>query len=197
MTKLTKPNGSCAVCVHVERSRIELLIAGGASQLSVAGKFGLSKFSVHRHWNRHVPEERKATLLLGPVQRQALAARVSEESEAVLDHYKAVRAGLYQVYDNTVTAGDAHGAAHVAAQLLKCLDSMARLTGELASSPLVQINQQNVFINDPNFMRFQGDLIRVLSLFPEARAAVLAEFERIEAEAQPAIPVLEVKHDQP
>jgi hypothetical protein len=56
----------------------------------------------------------------------------------------------------------------------------------------VQVNQTNIFINDPAFASFQADLIRVLSRFPDARAAVLTEFERLEA--TPAhLPALE--HD--
>jgi len=120
-----------------------------------------------------------------------LAAQVSEEAESVIDHFRAVRAGLYSLYDAAVTAGDRNGGALVAGRLLRCLDSMARLTGELATSPLIQNNTQVNFYLSPEFASFQADLIRALSRFPEARAAVLAEFERLEAAAPPPRPALE------
>lgn len=185
-------SGGCTVCGHVERTRIELLLAGGAGQHAVGRKYGLSKDSVHRHWKNHVSDERRAALIMGPVQRMSLSAQVSEEAESVIDHYRAVRAGLYRLYDAALEAGDRNGGALVAGRLLTCLDAMGRLTGQLADSPLIQHNVQNNFYLLPEFASFQADLIRALSRFPEARAAVLAEFERLDAVAPPAeLPALE------
>jgi hypothetical protein len=61
----------------------------------------------------------------------------------------------------------------------------------LAQSPLVQNNTINNFFLEPAFASFQADLIRVLSRFPEARASVLQEFERLEAAAPVQLPALE------
>ena len=173
--------GGCTVCAHAERTRIELLIVGGASQTAVSRKYSLSKDSVHRHMKNHISEERRAVLILGPTQRMALAAQISEESGSVFDHYRAVRAGLYRLYDAAVTAGDRQGGALVAGRLLTCLDAMGRLTGQLAQSPLIQNNTQVNFYLSPEFAGFQADLVRALSRFPDAREAVIAEFERLEA----------------
>jgi hypothetical protein len=95
-------NGRCTVCTHIERVRIELMLAGGAGHRAIGRKYGLTHYAVGRHWSGHVTEERKAALVLGPVQRQALAARVAEESESVLDHHKATRCGLYARYDAAI-----------------------------------------------------------------------------------------------
>lgn len=174
--------------MHLERSRIELLMAGGASHRSVGAKFGLSHYALGRHWANHVNAERKASLVMGPVTKAALAARLSEESHSVLDHLKSVRAGLYALYDAAVTAGDRTGGALLAGRLHENLGKMALLTGQLAQSPLVQINQQNVLINDPGFAQFQQQLIAVLRRFPDARNAVVAEFERLEREMTEQVP---------
>lgn len=144
----------------------------------MAAKFGISHYSIGRHWARHVNAERKAALVLGPVTQAALAARVSEESESVLDHLKSVRAGLYALYDAAVTAGDRTGGALLAGRLHENLGKMAQLTGQLAQSPLLV--QNNFFMADPGFMEFQQQLIQVLRRFPEARSAVIAEFEKLE-----------------
>jgi hypothetical protein len=168
----------CKVCAHPQRPQIDLLVAGGASHRSVGAKFGLSHHSIGRHWARHVTQERKTALIMGPVTRAALAARVSEESESVLDHLKAVRAGLYALYDAAVTAGDRNGGALLAGRLHENLGKMAQLTGQLAQSPLLV--QNNYFMADPGFMEFQQQLIAVLRRFPEARSAVITEFEKLE-----------------
>lgn len=186
-------SGVCSVCHHPEKTRIEMLVLTGATRISVARKYEMSHDSVSRHMMNHLSHERRATLLMGPVQRQMLAAQVAEESSSVLDHHKATRAGLYRLYDAAITAGDAHSGAMLAARLTSVNNAISRLTGELASSPLIEIHNNNnavVFASDPGFARFQSDLIRVLSRFPEARAAVIREFERLEAAASP-LPALE------
>lgn len=192
MAARTNPSSLCKLCAHPERVRIELLLAGGAHHRALARKYGLTHHAIGRHWRGHVSDERRAALMLGPVERMTLAAQVSEEAESVIDHFRAVRAGLYSLYDAAVTAGDCHGGAMVAGRLLRCLDSMARLTGELATSPLIQNNTQINFYASPEFASFQADLIRALSRFPDARQAVLHEFERLES--APALPALEHHH---
>jgi transposase-like protein len=187
------PSGTCTVCPHLERTRAELLLAEGASFASVARKYSVNRESLRRHWLNHVSAERKASLVIGPVQRAALAARVSEENSGVLDHLKIVRAGLYALYDAAVTAGDRTTGAMLAGRLHENLAAVARLTGQLAMSPLVQVNQTNIFMHDPAFAGFMADLIRALSPFPDARAAVLAEFEGLER-AGTAVPLLEHQH---
>src|ERR1700722_17644323 len=87
-----QPKGTCTVCRHPERARLEVLLAGGgASHRAVAKRFNLSRHAVDRHWMNHVTDERKACLVFGPIEREALAARVAEESESLIDHFKAVR----------------------------------------------------------------------------------------------------------
>jgi hypothetical protein len=139
----------------------------------------------------HVTDERKACLVFGPVEREALAARVAEESESVLDHFKAVRSALYDLLLRAHEAGDGQVGALLAGRLNENLNSIARLTGQIASSPLVQINNnQNVLMASPDFSAFQARLIGVLRNFPDARAAVIKEFERIEHSAPGAVPQL-------
>lgn len=182
------PSGRCKLCGHVERVRIELQMAerGGASVAAIARRYGVSRHVLRRHWEHHVSPTRRAALVLGPVAQMSLASAVSEEASSVLDHYRAVRAGLYKLYDGALEAGDRNGGALVSGRLLTCLDAMGRLTGQLAESPLIQNNTQLNFYLLPEFASFQADLLRTLSRFPEAYAAVLAEFERIEASMGPA-----------
>jgi transposase-like protein len=184
----------CVVCLHLRRTELELELAGGARQTAVAKKYGISSDTVHRHWNRHVDDERKARLLIGPVQQAALAARISEENSSVIDSLRVIRAGLFESYDLALKAADRNSAAQLAGRLHENLRIVANITGELAHSPLVQVNNTSVFVHDPAFASFQADLIRVLSRFPDARAAVLTEFERLEA-APSQLPALEHHSD--
>jgi hypothetical protein len=160
----------------------------------IARKHRVPYHPLQRHWRTHVDAERKARLLIGPVQKAALAARIAEENSSVIDSLKVVRAGLYETYDAALKAGDRFAVGTIAGRLHENLRIMASITGELASSPLVTIhnNQTNVALltDSPAFASFAADLIRALSRFPEARSAVLAEFERLEG-ASARVPALE------
>jgi len=179
------------VCRHIEKNRIELLVAGGASHRSVGAKFGISNHSIGRHW-RHIPEERKVALAIGPVKQAALAARACEESESVLDGLKAVRAGLWEVYSTAIEAGDRSGTALLAGRLNENYNSIARLTGQIMSSPMIQNN--TVINNDSLSLRenaeyelLQARILHVLESHPDALRAVVAELERVSNQALPAL----------
>jgi hypothetical protein len=179
------------VCRHVEKARIELLIAGGASHRSVGVKFGLSHHSIGRHW-KHTPDERKVSLAIGPVKQAALAARACEESESVLDGLKAVRAGLWAVYSAAVEASDKTGAALLAGRLHENYNSIARLTGQIMSSPMIQnntvINNNSLSLREnAEYELLQARILHVLEAHPDALRAVIAELER----NNQALPALE------
>jgi hypothetical protein len=175
--RLGEPSGKCTVCRHLERTRIELLIVGGASKRAIARKFGLSHFAIGRHMSAHVSPERRAALIMGPVSKAALEARLCEESESLLDHFKATRAGLLQVYDSTVTAGDGHTSAMLARALNETNSAIGKLTGELINSPLIQHNSVNVVMQSPAASAFLSDLAAQLRPFPDALRAVVTWME--------------------
>jgi hypothetical protein len=179
-------SGRCTVCTHAEKARIELLIAGGgASHRAVGRKYSLSHYAIGRHWKNCVSDERKAALVFGPVEREALASRVAEESSSVMDHFRAIRSGLYQLYCKALEAGDGQTGAMLAGRLHEGLNSMARITGEIANSPLVQHNNNTLIMASPLMQDLQQMLIRTLQPYPEARSAVLTGLQELSARALP------------
>ena len=186
--------GGCAVCVHPDRTRIEVLLASGAGQTAISRKYSVSKYAVHRHWRNHVTAERKATLVMGPVQRQTLAAQVAEESTSVIDHYRAIRAGLYTFFNAALEAGDRVTGVQAAAKLKDVNDSIARVTGELASSPLVQQNSLTIVMQSEPMQRFLGDLMTQLVAFPDAARAIVRWLESQEADALEAVALPAPEH---
>jgi hypothetical protein len=175
-----EPTGRCTVCSHPERARIELLLAGGAaSHRAVGRKYKLSHYAIGRHWSGHVSDERKASLVFGPVDRERLASRIGEESISVLDHFRAIRSGLYDLYQKALEAGDGQTGATLAGRLHEGLNSIARITGELAHSSLVTNNTMNVFLS-PQFAEIEATLARVLAPHPAALTAVITAFRDLE-----------------
>ncbi len=188
-----QPNGACTVCSHPERVRIELLIAGGgASHRAVGRKYKLSHYAIGRHWTKHVTDERKASLVFGPVAREALASRVAEESSSVIDHFKALRSGLYDLFLKAHEAGDGQTGALLAGRLHENFNSLARLTGEISASPLVQhntvINNNSLSLREnAEYELLQARILHVLESHPDALRAVIAELERANNQTLPAL----------
>lgn len=110
----------------------------------------------------------------------------------MLENLRVIRAGLYKQYDAALEAGDRNSGALLAGKLHQNLQITARITGELASSPLININntQNNntVMVESPAFAAFQARLIAVLRNHPAARDEVLREFQRIEGASAIAAP---------
>jgi len=87
--------GRCQGCNHLERVRIERLLASGASIKATARKFAIDYHALRRHWVNHVSAEARAAYIVGTgATKDQLEAIVADESLALVDHYRVVRGGL-------------------------------------------------------------------------------------------------------
>jgi hypothetical protein len=181
----------CGVCKHPERWRIELLKAGGASLNSLAQKFGVSRDSIDRHWHRHVSPETKATYLCGPAELASLAGKAAKEGESVLDYLRMCRVVLTSQLSAASEAGDTRGAAYVTGQLVKVLESIARVTGEvsdIARSTTFNItNNVALLAENPVFASLKATLLRALGPYPEARNAVVQALRGLHNEPESTV----------
>jgi hypothetical protein len=203
MTTASKLSSRCQICRHPERWRIELLRAGGASLDALAAKFNVDRDAVWRHWGRHVSPEMKAGYLAGPVQLQELAAKAADTGASVLDHLHAVRCVLMGQLSVMTEAGDARGAGYIGGQLVKVLETIARISGELGdlarSATYNVTNNIAVLQEHPAFAKLQATMLRALAPHPQARADVVLALRSLDAEsspaatARPANPVLELE----
>ena len=188
----------CQVCRHDERWRIELLRASGASLDSLAEKFGVSRDAIHRHWRDHVTPEMKGSYLAGPIQLEELAAKAAETGGSVLDHLQAVRVVLMGHLAALTEAGDGKGAAYVAGQLTRVLETIARISGELGDLARTTTNNFNITHNvavlaeSPAFLRVQAALLHALAPFPDARAAVVRALNELDQESSSSTRTMKV-----
>ena len=176
-------NTQCKVCNHRDRWRLELLRAGGASLGSLAKKFGISIDSVHRHWRDHVSDEAKASYLVGPADLARLAEKAAAEGDSVLDYLKLCRTVLTAQLAVMSELNDARGAAFVAGQLTRTLETIAKITGEIGQlAGSLTINNNNIaVVNHPQFATVQATLLRALAPYPDARGAVVLALRGLDA----------------
>jgi hypothetical protein len=181
--------GRCQGCNHLERARIERLLAAGASMKGTARKFAIDYHALRRHWINHVSTEARAAYIAGAgATKDQLEAMVADESLAIIDHYRIVRGGLYKGFGAASEIGDGNALALLAGRLHENLRDCARLTGELQRGPLLNI-QNNVLVN-PDYMKAIARIVVAVAPYPEARAAVIMALRDLDSASDP-LPALE------
>ena len=182
MSRKGEQNGKCTICAHAQRYQIELALVSGVSCRAIGRKYTVSRDAVWRHLHNHVPSERRAELVAGPLKPAELARRAADEGLTLLEYVAMVRNSLMARFLAASEADDRQGTALVAGRLLDCLRLTASLTGELSKAGAT-ITTNIAIMNSPLVADLQAMLIRTLAPFPEARAAVLGGLEELSARA--------------
>jgi hypothetical protein len=182
MSRKGEPNRKCTICAHEQRYQIELALVSGVSCRAVARKYSVSRDSAWRHLKNHVPSERRAELVAGPLKPAELAQRAADEGMTLLEYVAMVRNSLMARFLAASEADDRQGTALVAGRLLDCLRLTAQLSGELSKAG-ASITNNIAILQSPLVADLQVMLIRTLAPFPEARAAVLAGLEELSQRA--------------
>ena len=179
--------GRCQGC-NLERARIERLLAAGASIKGTARKFAIDHHALRRHWINHVSAEARAGYIAGAgATKDQLEEIVTDESLALIDHYRVVRAALYKGFGAASEIGDSNSLALLAGRLHENFRDCSRLTGELQHGPLLNI-QNNLLIN-PDYTKAIARIVSAVAPYPEAREAVIAALRDLDA-ASASVPAL-------
>jgi len=180
-------SGRCQGCNHLERVRIERLLAAGASIKAAARKFAIDYHALRRHWRNHVSAEARAAYLAGAgASKDQLEAIVADESLALIDHYRIVRGALYKGLSAASELGDGNAVGLLAGRLHENFRDCGRLTGELQHGPLLNI-QNNVLIT-ADYTRAIARIVSAVAPYAEAREAVVAALRDLDA-ASPSPPL--------
>jgi hypothetical protein len=178
--------GRCQGCNHLERVRIERLLAAGGSIKGTARKFEIDYHALRRHWINHVSPEARAAYIAGAgATKDQLEEIVADESLALIDHYRIVRGALYKGFGAASELGDGNALALLAGRLHENLRDSGRLTGELQRGPLLNI-QNNVLLN-PDYTKAIARIASAVAPFPAAREAVIAALRDLDAASDPAM----------
>jgi hypothetical protein len=114
-----------------------------------------------------------------------LAQKASTEGDSVLDYLRMCRSTLVGQLAAMNEAGDARGAAYITGQLVRVLESIAKVTGEIGDlARSVTINNMTnvaVLTEHPDFAKMQASLLRALGPYPDARRAVVDALRELEA----------------
>jgi len=177
--------GRCQGCNHLERVRIERLLAAGASIKGTARKFEIDHHALRRHWINHVSAEARVAYIAGAgATKNQLEEIVADESLALIDHYRIVRSALYKGFSAASELGDGNALALLAGRLHENLRDSGRLTGELQRGPLLNV-QNNILVN-PDYSKAIARIVSAVAPYREAREAVVAALRDLDATSSPA-----------
>jgi hypothetical protein len=138
----------CKVCSHPEKWRLELLKASGAGSEALGRKFGVSADSIDRHWRAHVDDQAKVGHLAGIANLEKLAEKAAEQGESCLDYLRVARNALLTQLGVTAVTGDARTIGYLTGQLVRVLEVIGRISGELGDmASKVTVNNVNNISN--------------------------------------------------
>ena len=148
----------CSVCDHPERAAIDAALVEGVSYRDIARQWGVSKDAVSRHKADHLPAH------LAAAQEAATAASADD----LLAQVETLRQKATRIGDKAEKAGDLRTALQGVRELVRIVELLARLQGELQEAPIVNI------LLLPEWVQVQTVLLAALAPFPDARAAAAA-----------------------
>jgi hypothetical protein len=175
-------NNRCSICSHEQRYRIELAMVSGVGRRVIAKRFGVSGDAAWRHFQNHVSEERRATLIAGPVKLHEMAERATEMGLSLLDYSNIALNLLVSQFTAAAEAGDRQGTALVGGKLLECLRLQAQLNGELTRATS-NVTNNTLVLSSPLMADLRSMLIERLRPYPEAGRAVLEGLQALAARA--------------
>jgi hypothetical protein len=149
---------------HPARKEIEQALLEGESYGTVAKRYGTNKAVLHRH----------RQTLPAVIARGANPAEI-ERSDTLLDQVRNLQAEASSVLDSAKNSGDLQTALKAIAQARACIELLAKLTGELAAQPTI-----NLTVN-PVWIETRTVILAALAGHPDARTAVVNTLEGVQS----------------
>ena len=193
----------CTVCRHADRASIELSLSNKVPIRVIGKRYGVHHDAVYRHGKVHMSSELHAQLMTrGRMNPTDLANLRETESEGVLQQLVTVRARLYTQMDIAEQLNDYKAAAAIGDRIIKSLEVVARLLGDLKTGT---VNVTNNMLVMPEFHALRTTILQALRQHPTARADVIAALQLFQspdlpnvesdAEHDAALPALEKARD--
>ncbi len=152
----------CTVCAHKDLEEINRLLLCSDSYRAIARQFGLSKDSLARHKESHMPE-----LLL-----KSQDVKETLQADNLLDQIVYYESEARRFKGLAESQGDLELALKAVDRALKCLDLFAKARGIINDQPQITI------INNPEWVELRTLIITALDPFPDAKGAVVDAIRR-------------------
>ena len=144
----------CSICTHEQREAIDAALIAGEPYRNIAKRWGVSTAALSRHLRRHLVA--------------LLAGRQEVDADNLLVQVADLQRQAQVIKDKAEAAGDLKTALQGVRELVRIVELLAKLRGELDMRPVV-----NVLLS-PQWVTVRAVLLEALSPYPEARQAAAA-----------------------
>jgi hypothetical protein len=175
------PKGKfCTICRHPKRHQMEIGLTYKVPTTVLATRFGVSPDALQRHKRDHLSAQMRAAILTAskPTAVDLEALQVSE-SEGLLSQLIAQRARLQQHSEMALELGDIRSAVSCENAIVKNLELVAKLLGQLVVHH--EVKRTSILVS-ADYLQVRGAIMNALAVHPEARRAVGAALHALEVE---------------
>ncbi len=181
---------TCTICSHPERLEIDKQLLRGDSIAGISRNFAVSEDSLSRHRDTHLGEDVSDVIgAMRAAREEALAQIRSAELETIkeevvaearettaarleaaasyLDQLILLRQKAAGILETAEEAGDLKTALAGIREARGCIETLARIEGQLKDSPQITI------VNSSEWVEVRTLIIGALEPYPEAREAVV------------------------
>jgi hypothetical protein len=175
-----KRGPNCTVCVHKDRSLVELGLVHHIPMTVLARRFGLGTDAVWKHRHNHMSPQLIAAI--------AMAQRPSEidleqlqrsESEGLLGSLVGQRARLQLLSEMAFEEGELHAATTVERAITSSLELTSKLLGMIVQRH--DVRSTSILIS-ADYLKLRQTLIAALKPYPDAARAVGAALAKLETD---------------
>jgi hypothetical protein len=148
--------GLCSVCKHPKLQAINHALIAGRSCREIAAQYRTSPDAMERHKASHLPRVLKDT------------QETDEVSHAndLLYQVRILQARALRILIRAEAAGDLRTALAGVREATRCIELLARLTGDLDERPVVNL------LVSAEWLEIRAVLLEALTPYPEARVSV-------------------------
>ena len=152
----------CTICDHDQREVIDAaLIEGQSSNLALSALHGVSESALRRHKKRHLPE----------ALAQAQDAHEVAQGDNLLAQLDGLRQEAHRIKDKAEKGADYRTALAGIRELVRIVELMAKVRGELAQEGAVSL------VVSGEWIELRTIMLRALAPYPDARLAMARALE--------------------
>lgn len=186
---MAKVQSRCKVCSHPKLKQIERALVLRAQPIRViAESYGISPYSVERHYHNHVSAEQRRLVYADARSEQAMVDRATADQIVKADRIDVMGslARLSKRCERILDSAEKDGEDGLALSAIKELRHQITLAAKILGD-LDSTKQETVIIADhPAWLAMRDALFGVLNRHPQAKADFLQTFGRL-GNGQPGI----------
>lgn len=153
----------CSVCIHKRLEDIDKALIEGETFRALSRQYTLSRDALRRHKMEHLPT----------AMAKAKEAEEASHGDNLLDHLGELREQAQRIAQKAEDAKNYTAALGGVRELVRIVELLAKLRGELNEAPAV-----NMFIS-AEWVNVQAVIVNALKSYPEARQAVVKALDGV------------------